>query len=91
MLTGKALALGLMKSVIWWLILIVACVDLYRRCLCRLMNMCSSFVEELGEEEIYEIYRRDPSDSKAFEKALCKGSGIFGTCSKVQERRKSEL
>jgi len=55
------------------------------------MEVCSSFVEELSEEEIYEIYRRDPSDSKALEKALCKGSGVFGKCSKVQEQLKSEL
>ena len=59
--------------------------------LCRLMEVCSSFVEELSEEEIYEIYRRDPSDSKALEKALCRGSGVFGTCSKVQEQLKSDL
>jgi len=49
--------------------------------------MCSSFVEELGEEELYGIYRRDPSDIKAFEKALCKGSGIFGECSKAEQRK----
>jgi len=36
------------------------------------MNLCSSFVEELGEEEIYE--------SKVLEKSLCKGSSIFGVC-----------
>jgi len=53
--------------------------------------MCSSFVEELGEEELYEIYRRDPSDGKALEKALCKGSGIFGECIKVQAQRNKEL
>jgi len=53
--------------------------------------MCSSFVEELGEEELYDIYRRDPSDMKAFENALCKGSGIFGECSKAQEQRGAEL
>jgi len=44
------------------------------------MNLCSSFAEELGEEEIYEIYRQDPDDSKVLEKSLCKGSGIFGIC-----------
>lgn len=49
--------------------------------------MCSSFVEELGEEELYSIYRQDPSDDKALEKALCKGRGILGECNKVQEQR----
>lgn len=57
----------------------------------RLMNMCSSFVEELGEEQLYEIYRQDPSDNKAFEKSLCKGNGIFGECVKKQERQRQEL
>ena len=55
------------------------------------MEICSSFVEELSEEEIYEIYRRDPGDSKALEMALCKGSGVFGKCSKVQDQQKSDL
>jgi len=52
----------------------------------RLMEVCSSFIEEMGEEEIYKIYRRGPDDSKALEKALCKGSGIFGKCNKVQQK-----
>lgn len=52
--------------------------------------MCSSFVEELGEVELYDIYRRDPSDIKAFEKYLCRGSGIFGECNREQ-RIKVEL
>jgi len=55
------------------------------------MNICSSFVEELGEEKLYDIYRRDPSDSKLLEEFLCKGSGIFGECTKAKEQRKSEL
>jgi len=57
----------------------------------RLMNMCSSFVEELGEEQLYEIYRHNPSDDKAFEKSLCKSNGIFGECIKKQERQRQEL
>lgn len=52
----------------------------------RLMNMCSSFVEEIGEEDLYATYRRDLSDVTALEKALCKGSGIFGECNKIQQR-----
>lgn len=55
------------------------------------MNMCSSFVEELGEEQLYEIYRHNPSDDKAFEKSLCKSNGIFGECIKKQERQRQEL
>jgi len=55
------------------------------------MNVCSSFVEELGEEGIYEVYRHDPDDSSALEKALCKGTGIFSKCSKVQAQQKAEL
>ena len=55
------------------------------------MNMCSSFVDELGEEQLYEIYRQDPSDNKVFEKSLCRGNGIFGDCSKKQEQQRQEL
>ena len=60
-------------------------------CLCRLMNTCSNFVDELGEEQLYEIYRHDPSDIKAFENSLCKGTGIFGECSKKQDKQRQEL
>jgi len=50
------------------------------------MNMCSNFVEEMGEEELYAIYRRDLNDDNALEKALCKGSGTFGECNKDKHR-----
>jgi len=53
--------------------------------------MCSNFVDELGEEQLYEIYRQDPSDSKAFEKSLCRGTGIFGDCSTKDEQQRQEL
>ena len=53
--------------------------------------MCSSLVEELGEEEIYEIYQRDPVDNKVLENVLCKGSGIFDNCKEVKDKQKAEL
>jgi len=55
------------------------------------MDMCTSFVDNLGEEQLYEIYRQDPSDDKVFEKSLCKGNGIFGDCNRKQERQRQEL
>lgn len=50
----------------------------------RLQAMCNSYLEEMGEEEMYEAYRED----KTLSKTLCYGKGPYGLCSK---KSKEEL
>ncbi|XP_005989381.1 marginal zone B- and B1-cell-specific protein [Latimeria chalumnae] len=51
----------------------------------RLLQMCHGYLGDVGEEEIYQEYRKSP---KSLEKLLCYGSG--GTCSKSQPEGRSE-
>ena len=38
-------------------------------------------MEELGEEEVYALYRRDPTDNEGFYRALCETPGkITSAC-----------
>jgi len=44
--------------------------------------MCLGFIEELGEEDIYELYRDSTTNLKTFENHLCRGKGLLGECNK---------
>lgn len=42
----------------------------------RLQAMCSNYVGDLGEDDLYDAYRKD----KRLVDTLCHGKGIFGNC-----------
>jgi len=44
--------------------------------------MCASFVEELGEDGVYSLYKKDVNNVQVLEDQLCHGSGILGACNK---------
>ncbi|XP_060084966.1 marginal zone B- and B1-cell-specific protein-like [Ylistrum balloti] len=52
----------------------------------RLREMCSMYVGEIGEEEIYEAYLKE----KDLDKFLCRGKGLLGECSKSKKRHKTD-
>lgn len=47
---------------------------------CRLLRVCTKFVDEIGEDELYAGYRRKPESRREFENFLCRGTGVFGDC-----------
>lgn len=53
----------------------------------RLREMCAMYIGEIGEEEIYEAYRKEDD----FEKYLCRGKGLLGECSKKTTHKTDEL
>jgi len=56
----------------------------------RLMEVCQSFVEHIGEEAIYEAYRRRPQSKENLESFLCYGDGVAGSC-RTEGTPKKEL
>ncbi|CAH1795509.1 unnamed protein product [Owenia fusiformis] len=56
----------------------------------RLMAMCDDYVGEIGEDEIYEAYTKNPKSLVKFEDYLCRGEGILSRCSKF-DPSKDEL
>ncbi|CAD5124402.1 DgyrCDS12687 [Dimorphilus gyrociliatus] len=46
----------------------------------RIAEMCNRFVDEMGEVEIYKIWKKDPKSLKKLQKEMCYGSGIRGHC-----------
>ncbi|XP_063445766.1 marginal zone B- and B1-cell-specific protein-like [Mytilus trossulus] len=51
----------------------------------RLQAMCSNYIGELGEEEVYDAYRED----ETLVNTLCYDKGMFGLCS--GQNKKDEL
>lgn len=51
----------------------------------RLQAMCSNYIGELGEEEVYDAYRED----ETLVNTLCYDKGMFGLCS--DQNKKDEL
>lgn len=47
--------------------------------------MCAIYVDDFGDEEIYDAYRND----KTLVETLCHGKGIYGHC--VDMKDKEEL
>ena len=45
--------------------------------------MCAIYVEDFGDEEIYDAYRKD----KTLVKTLCHGKGIYGNCVDMKDNK----
>lgn len=46
----------------------------------RIAEMCNRFVDEIGEVEIYGIWRKNPKSLRTFQQEMCYGPGIKGHC-----------
>ena len=51
--------------------------------------MCDQFMGELGEQTIYDVYKKAPDNSKKLESYLCRGKGIRGECNKKKPPKKA--
>ena len=47
--------------------------------------MCEQYMGELGEFEVYNIYKKNPTNLKQLEKYLCFGSEIRDECTNVKD------
>jgi len=50
----------------------------------RLRNVCTKFIDEIGEEDIYAAYSKNPGSRREFENFLCRRTGVFGNCSNTK-------
>ena len=46
------------------------------------MDMCESFMGDLGEFTIYNVYKAHPKSKNKLESYLCRGEGLTGYCNK---------
>ncbi|KAI0233720.1 hypothetical protein LSAT2_016052 [Lamellibrachia satsuma] len=51
----------------------------------RMSDMCNTYMENIGETEIYEEYKRNKKSRSGFVNYLCYGSGVLGKCSKIKD------
>lgn len=50
------------------------------------MDMCEQYMGNVGENEIYTAYKKNPKSRKQFEDFLCRGTGHLSECRKVEEQ-----
>lgn len=61
-------------------------------CICRMTDMCEQFMGLVGEQEVYNVFRKNIKNVEKFKEFLCYGEGIRGDCKKVKsEGQKNEL
>ena len=48
--------------------------------------MCEEFAGELGENAIYDSYKKKPKNRKSLEDFLCRGEGLQGECSRLEKQ-----
>ena len=47
--------------------------------------MCDTYMGEIGEEDIYQAYKKNPKSTQQFENFLCRGPGVRGECQRFEE------